>query len=117
MARSRKERRKRRRSYIRKRIFGTPEKPRVAVFKSNKYLYAQLIDDLSGETLCGINEKKLKAKKDEKPVDRAFRMGKEFGKLVKDSKTEKIVFDRGGFKYHGRVKSFAEGLRESGINF
>lgn len=118
MTKTRKEKRYRRRKHIRKALFGKPEKPRLAVFRSNRYLYAQLIDDLNDKCICGISEKTFEPKKkDQKPTEVAFDMGKEFGKTIAEKDVNKIVFDRGGFKYHGRIRSFADGLRESGIEF
>lgn len=117
MARSRKEKRERRKRHIRKTVYGTAEKPRVGVFKSNRYLYAFLVDDDRGHTLASLCEKKLKSKKDEKPVDRASRLGEKFAEMIKKTKVDKTVFDRSGYKFHGRIKAFAEALREAGIKF
>ncbi|MBN2100874.1 50S ribosomal protein L18 [Candidatus Dojkabacteria bacterium] len=117
MTKTRREKRNRRKLHIRKNIEGTSEKPRVSIYKSNRYLFAQLVNDEEMKVCCGLSEKVIKPEKDEKPVDRAERMGVEFGKLIKKNKVETLVFDRAGYKYHGRIKAFAEGLRKSGFKF
>jgi large subunit ribosomal protein L18 len=116
MTKTRKQRRKRRRKYIRKRVFGMPDKPRLAVYKSNQYLYAQVINDLESITICGMSSKSLKDKKDETASEKAFRLGKKFGKKILDQDVENVVFDRGGFKFHGKIAQFAKGVEESGVN-
>lgn len=117
MAKTRRVQRKRRKMHIRKRIVGTAERPRLSVYRSNRFMFAQIVDDESGKPVCGLWEKKLPDKKGEKPVDRAGRFGEEFGKLIQKKKVETVVFDRGGYKYHGRIKEFAEGVRKQGIKF
>lgn len=117
MAKTRREQRIRRKKHIRKKVSGNKEIPRVCVFKSNKYFYAQMIDDTDGKILAATTDKKLSAKKDEKPVDRMKRLGQEFGKIIVKAGVKKIVFDRSGYMYHGRIKSFADGIRESGVKF
>jgi len=117
MAKTRRDKRNRRRMHIRKAICGTKDIPRVSVFRSNKYIFVQLVDDDGQKCICGLWEKSLKPLKDEKPVDRAARMGREFGTLVKKKGCKKIVFDRGGYKFHGRIKAFADGMRKSDIKF
>lgn len=102
---------------LRAKVKGTAEKPRVAVFKSNKFTYAQVIDDISGKTLISISDyagKKVKAAKGSK-VEKASSNGKALAEALKKKGIETVVFDRGGFKYHGRVKALADGLREAGI--
>ena len=92
-------------------------RPRVAVFKSNKFTYAQVIDDVTGKTLISVSDyagKKAKTGKDNK-VMRASSNGKALAEALKKKGIETVLFDRGGFKYHGRVKALAEGLREAGI--
>ena len=117
MAMTRKEKRERRRKHIRKTIAGTAEVPRLSVFRSNKYMFVQAIDDEANKVVTAMSEKTLKEKKDESPIDRAGRLGEEFGKALKEKKVGTVVFDRGGYKYHGRVSSFADGVRKSGIKF
>ncbi len=102
---------------IRAKIKGTATRPRVAVFKSNRFTYAQVIDDITGKTLIAISDyagKKAKASKGSK-VEKASSNGKALAEALKKNGIEAVVFDRGGFKYHGRVKALAESLREAGI--
>jgi len=99
---------------IRARVSGTIETPRLRVFRSNKYIYAQLIDDVNSKTILGTSDvKETKGNK----VDRAKKVGAEIGKLATEKKITKAVFDRAGYKYHGRVKALADGARESGLIF
>lgn len=114
---SRKQKRERRKMHVRKHLAGTSAKPRVSVFKSNRFLSAQLIDDEKGKCITGLSEKKLTLKKGEKPTELAVRFGEEFAKVIKSKKHEQIVFDRNGYKYHGRIKAFADSMRKSGIKF
>lgn len=117
MSKTNQEKRQRRRIHIRKKIFGTSETPRLSVFRSNRYLYVQLVDDNAGKTILGLSDKGFKSVKDEKPLDRAKRFGTEFGKMIAKKGVKTVIFDRGGYKYHGRIKNFADGVRESGIKF
>lgn len=98
---------------IRKKISGTAEMPRLAVFRSNKQIYAQLIDDLSGETLVSASSVSSKSN--------GLTQAKEVGELIAKEAQSKgltsVVFDRGGYLYHGRVKALAEGAREGGLKF
>lgn len=109
-----KEKRDRRHKRIRAKAFGTKEKPRLYVFKSNKHIYGQLINDESGKILASASD--LKIKKGAR-IDLAKEVGKLVAQKAKDLKIEKVVFDRGGYKYHGRVKALAEGSREAGLKF
>jgi large subunit ribosomal protein L18 len=109
-----KEKVERRHKKIRARIFGTAEKPRLAVFKSNRYIYGQLIDDHKGETIVSLSSQKVKGKTF---LNRCAETGKELAKLAQVKKIEQVIFDRGGFKYVGRVKAFADGAREGGLKF
>ena len=110
-------RRRVRRLRIRKKVVGMPERPRVAVFRSHKYLYAQVVDDVAGKTLLGrsTRDERLNALKRRGGVQAA----NELGKLVAGEATKlgitRVVFDRGGYLYHGRVKALAEGLRAGGL--
>lgn len=104
----------RRQKRIRAKIRGTENAPRLSVFRSNKYLYAQAIDDQKGITLVSVSEKEIKEGKTR--IERSKALGNLLASKLK-KKTEKIVFDKGSFKYHGRVKAFAEGLREGGLKF
>lgn len=96
-----------RKKRVRAKIFGTADIPRVSVFKSNKYVYAQVINDEKGVTLTSAKGDKNKAEK----------VGEELAKNAIAKKIKKIVFDRNGFSYHGRIKSLAEGARKGGLNF
>lgn len=108
------EKRIRLKSKIRTRVTGTIERPRVSVFRSNKFIYAQLIDDTSGKTIVSLSDMKVtKGKK----TDRSIEIGKEFAKLAIAKGITNIVFDRNGFKYTGRVKALADAMREGGLIF
>ncbi len=104
----------RRHKKIRAKVFGTEEKPRLAIFKSNKYVYGQLINDDKAETILSLSSMKVKGKTF---MERSTETGKEIAKLALAKKIEAIVFDRGGFKYVGRVKAFADGARAGGLKF
>jgi len=103
---------------IRKIINGTTERPRMSVFRSNKQIYVQLIDDENGQTLVTASsaEKEL-AEKNVNKIDQAKEVGKLVAKKAKDKGIENVVFDRNGYLYHGRVKSLAEAAREEGLKF
>jgi len=105
------QKRKRRHKRIRAKIKGTAKIPRLCLFKSNKYIYAQLIDDENGKTLIAISNLKNRKPKT------AFEMGQAIAKKALKEKIKKIVFDRSGYKYHGQVKAVAEGAREEGLEF
>lgn len=100
---------------VRAKISGTPSRPRLAVFKSLVSLYAQLIDDVAGKTIAQANLKEIaKAKND---VKGAMEVGKLLAKKAKEAKIEEIVFDRSGYRFHGKVKALADGAREGGLKF
>lgn len=107
-----------RRARVRAKISGTAKKPRLSVFRSNRHIYAQLIDDAAGLTLAQFSDlsegKKIKSAK---KIDSAKKVGEALGKKILEKGFKKIVFDRGGYKYHGRVKALAEGLRAAGVEF
>lgn len=115
--------RERRRLSIRPKTRGTAQRPRLAVFRSLKHIYAQIIDDTKGLTLVSasdkkINKKTLKGEKDLKAKEKlAFATGELLAKEAAKKKITQVVFDRGGFKYHGRVKALAEGARKGGLKF
>ena len=115
---SKKQARKKVRSSIRSKIFGTSDVPRLAVFRSNKQIYAQVIDDTVGKTLAAAssNDKNLNNFKGTK-IDQATAVGKSIAENAKSAGIEAVVFDRGGFLYHGRVKALAESAREAGLKF
>lgn len=104
---------------IRKKIFGTAERPRLRVFKSAKHIYAQLIDDVAGNTISSMStvDKTFTASEEKGKISDAFQVGKELAEKVKAKGVEKVVFDRGGYIYHGRVKALSEGAREGGLKF
>lgn len=103
----------RRRRRIRAKVHGTAEKPRIAVYKSNQYLYAQLINDEQGHTLASISSRDVKGENDR---ERAQQAGKELADAASKMNISQAVFDRGGFLYTGRIRSFADGVREGGLH-
>lgn len=107
--------RKRRHYRIRKHLAGTPERPRLSVFRSGKHIYAQIIDDAAGKTL--VFESDLKLDKGSKKVEQAYVVGKKIAEKALKKGIEKVVFDRGGFLYHGRIEKLASGAREGGLKF
>lgn len=100
---------------IRKKIKGTSERPRLSVFKSLKNISVQLIDDVAGKTIIAVSTRT--DIKDKTGKDAAFEVGKLLASKAKDKKIEKIVFDRSGYLFHGRVKAVADGARDGGLNF
>ena len=121
----------RRHRHVRHKVFGTKERPRLCVYRSLKHIYAQIIDDIEGHTLCAastltkeirekIQEEREKAKQEGKKFtkkDEAAIVGEYIAKLAKEKGIEKVCFDRGGFKYHGRVAALADGARKGGLKF
>ncbi|MCA9778223.1 MAG: 50S ribosomal protein L18 [Candidatus Eremiobacteraeota bacterium] len=116
--RPRKESRKARHGRVRRKVSGTPECPRLAVFKSGKHIYAQLIDDVNGTTLAAASslDKSIKGQKGTF-TERARMVGELAAERAAGKGVTDVVFDRGGFKYHGRVAALAEAAREKGLNF
>lgn len=108
----------RRKIRVRKKISGTTERPRLNVFRSNKSIYAQIIDDTTGKTLAAASSlhKEILAAKVKKS-DESKLVGALIAKLAKEKGIEKVVFDRSGYIYHGRVKALADGAREAGLQF
>lgn len=100
---------------IRKSISGTSDRPRMSVFRSNKEIYAQLIDDLSGKTL--ISASTMKEERMGSKIEQAIKVGQAVAKKAKDAGIESVVFDRNGYLYHGRVKALAEAARKEGLKF
>lgn len=100
---------------ISRKVRGTHEKPRLSVFRSNDHVYAQIIDDTIGVTLVGISEKMTKTVGTK--VEKAKALGAELAKLATAKKIKQVVFDKGSYRYHGRVKALAEGAREGGLKF
>jgi len=120
------EKRLRRHKKIRAKIFGTKEKPRFCVFRSAKHIYAQLIDDEKGKTIVSAKDAEIKITKSKSQpeenknsgkIAKSFELGKLIAEKAVEKKIEKVVFDRGGYKYHGRIKAVAEGAREGGLKF
>ena len=115
------ERRERRRRRSKRHAFGTEARPRLVVYRSLSHIYGQLVDDVSGKTLVtASSSEKAIAPKSKKPVTKtelSSMVGKELAKRAKKKKISKVVFDRNGFLYHGRVKAFADGAREGGLKF
>ena len=108
--------RERRHRRIRGKVTGTADRPRLAVFRSNKGIFAQLVDDESGRTLAGASWLALKSFSGNK-TDQARAVGKALAAAAEQAGIETVVFDRGGYLYHGRVKALADGAREGGIKF
>jgi large subunit ribosomal protein L18 len=106
---------------VRKKITGTAERPRLAVFKSLKQIYAQIIDDTSGVTLAAASSLSKEIEKEIGSAKNKTEKGKVVGKLIAEKATEKgiksVLFDRSGYRYHGRVQAIAEGAREGGLKF
>ena len=115
------ERRERRRRRSKRHAFGTEARPRLVVYRSLSHIYGQLVDDVSGKTLAtASSSEKAIAPKSKKPVTKtelSSMVGKELARRAKKKKISKVVFDRNGFLYHGRVKAFADGAREGGLKF
>jgi large subunit ribosomal protein L18 len=112
----------RRHRSIRNRISGTAERPRLVVFRSLKNIEGQLVDDEAGRTLLGLSTlnpdlRGFEAEGGNRKVEHAFSAGKLLGERAREAGIESVVFDRGGYKYHGRVKAFADGAREGGLKF
>ncbi|MFL5903779.1 MAG: 50S ribosomal protein L18 [Solirubrobacteraceae bacterium] len=103
-----------RRHRVRAKVSGTPERPRISVFRSNRGIHAQLIDDLSGRTLAAVSwtEGGLRGLK---PMEQAGKAGELLAERAKAAGVDSALFDRGGYRYHGKVKAFAEGVREGGL--
>jgi len=116
---SKKEKRERRHHRIRAKIKGTATRPRLCVFRSNKYIYAMIINDESGKTLLHANDIALAKAKNSKTTKtaRAFTVGKTIAQIAQSKNIKRVVFDKAGYKYHGRVKALAQGAREGGLEF
>lgn len=98
-----------RKTRVRSKIHGTSSRPRLSVFRSNRFIYVQLIDDEKRRTLLGVSGGK--------PVEDSRKLGIEFAKKARGKKIKEVVFDRGPYLYHGRIKAFTEGAREGGLEF
>ncbi len=115
MANNKYKLRERRKVRIKSKLHGTAEKPRLIVFRSLTHTYAQLINDDNGTIILSASDIKSKAK--DTKTEKAKNIGAEISKMAKDKKINSIIFDRNGYKYHGRVKAVAEGAREGGLKF
>jgi large subunit ribosomal protein L18 len=100
---------------VRAKVLGSEAKPRLCVFRSAQHIYAQLVDDATGKTILAVNDVELKGK--DKKAESAKRVGKAIAEKAAAKKISEVVFDRGGYQYHGRVKALAEGAREGGLKF
>ena len=109
------QRRLRRRRRVRAKVQGTAQRPRVSVFRSNRGIMAQLIDDESGHTVAAASWTEADVRS-LPPMEQANKLGQMLAERAKAAGVDSVVFDRGGYRYHGRVKAFAEGLREGGLN-
>jgi len=109
--------RQRRARRIRSKIFGTAKQPRLCVFRSNKHVYAQLINDEKGTTLASASDLELAGKGKKKKTEIAGLVGQQIAKKAEPLKIKKVIFDRGSYRYHGIVKSLADGAREGGLSF
>jgi large subunit ribosomal protein L18 len=122
LRRSRMLQRKRRHLRLRNKVRGTSERPRLVVFRSLKNIEGQIVDDDAGRTVLGVSTlasdlRDFKAESINKRVEQSFAAGKLLAERAKAQGIESVVFDRGGYKYHGRVKAFADGAREGGLKF
>ncbi len=113
---SRNTKRLHRHNRIKAKITGTAEKPRLSVFRSLNHIYVQLVDDIKGQTIVSASDKEVEAKK-QNPSEVASEVGKIIAQKAIDKKIKTVVFDRGGYKYHGRVSALAEGARSAGLQF
>lgn len=101
----------------RKSLKGTADRPRLAVFRSNRYIYAQVIDDIGGKTLAAASSQEADLRGERLNVDTAAKVGTKVGDRAKEAGITSVVFDRGGYKYHGRLKALADAAREAGLEF
>jgi large subunit ribosomal protein L18 len=102
---------------VRAKVFGFTERPRLSVYRSNKAIFAQLIDDEKGKTLVSISTNDKESQKVGTKTEKAALAGEKLAKLAIKAKIKKVVFDKGGYKYHGRIKALADGARKAGLEF
>lgn len=119
---SRRLQRIRRHLRVRGKVRGTSERPRLVVYRSNRNIEGQVVDDVAQRTLLGVSTltsalKEFSAEGENRKVEQAFAAGKLLAERAREAGIETVVFDRGGFKYHGRIKAFADGAREGGLRF
>jgi large subunit ribosomal protein L18 len=117
MSLSKVEKRNKIKRRVRKNIYGSSERPRLSVFRSNKQIYAQIIDDENGVTVASSSSYKNKSAEGKAKADQAAIVGKELAEKAIKAGINTVVFDRNGYQYHGRVKSLADGAREGGLKF
>lgn len=109
--------RSRRRARVRRKLLGTAQKPRLTVYRSNKYIYAQVINDNEGVTLAAASSQEPDLRSDRLNVDTAAKVGTLVADRAKEAGVTSVVFDRGSYKYHGRLRALADAARESGLEF
>ncbi len=114
---SRKDARSRRHTRVRKHVRGTSDRPRLAVFRSNKYIYAQVIDDTESRTIAAASSQESDLRSNTLNVDTASKVGTLLASRAKQAGVGSIVFDRGGYKFHGKIKALADAAREAGLEF
>lgn len=115
---SKQQKRDRRHNRTRAKVSGTGSCPRLSVFRSNKYVFLQLVDDEERKTILSVDDfKDSKGKKKTTKTESAYKAGENLAKMAKEKKISKIIFDKGGYSFHGRVKSVAEGARAGGLKF
>lgn len=117
MALSKSQSRQRRHRRVRKSVVGTTSRPRLAVYRSNRYIYAQVIDDQAGRTVAAASSQEAPLRSKTLSADTAGEVGKLVAERAKEAGVSAVVFDRGGFKYHGRIKALADAAREAGLEF
>lgn len=119
--RTKSERRERRQARVRTKVTGTSQRPRLSVFRSLRSVYAQLIDDTTGKTVVSVHAKATDSKTNvgerKGKTAKAYRLGKALGEKAKSQNITAVVFDRGGYRYHGRIQALAEGARDAGLEF
>lgn len=116
-AKTKKEKRQMRHRRVRAKIFGTGSLPRLLVFRSNRHIYGQLIDDVKNRILASASDQEIKSSKKIKKTDLAKETGKILAEKAGGLKINEVVFDRAGYKFHGRIKELAQGAREGGLKF
>lgn len=117
MSLTKEQKRLRAKKRTRSSIFGTPDTLRLSIYRSNKEIYAQLVDDTTGKTLFSVSSRSKEISKQGTKSDKSTLVGKKIAEKAKAKGIEKVVFDRNGFLYHGRVKALADGAREGGLKF
>lgn len=117
MATSKQERRQRIKFSIRAKVSGTPERPRLSVFRSNKGIYAQIIDDVAGNTLASASSVELQSEVQGNTLEMAQKVGQRLAEKARAKNIDAVVFDRNGYLYHGKIKALADAAREGGLKF